>query len=247
MTGFECHHTLDGRLRRGNGTELEEADERLRILLVGHEPAPQERADLGGPDQPLAVPVVVERLDPEAIPRQHESRTSRGGIEEGEGEHPAEPGDHLVSPSSIAPQDDLGVALGAKRRRRGGELPAKLDVIVDLAVVRDPEPAAHLPHGHAPARCQVENGQAARAEDRPVPHPVVVIGPDVIGVPRGDRKSSAQGQGAGKDEAPVVRAPVRLGVEHGQHGGHVLAARAAVPPHDPGEAAHRLALTPPGT
>ena len=108
-------------------------------------------------------------------------------------------------------------------------------------------PAPHLAHGHAATRRQVENGQAARAENRPGPHPVIVIGPDVIGIPRGDRKSAALGQGAGNEETPVVRAAVRLGVEHGEHGGHVLAARAATPPHHPGEAAHPVALTPPGT
>jgi hypothetical protein len=65
-------------------------------------------------------------------------------------------------------------------------------VIVDLAIVRDPEPAARLAHGHASARRQVEDGQAARAEDRPGAHSVVVvIGPDVIGIPRGERKSAA--------------------------------------------------------
>ena len=86
---------------------------------------------------------------------------------------------------------------------------------------------------------------AASAEDRSGPHPAVVIGPDVIGIPSGSRESPALGYGAGKDETPVVRAPVRLGVEHGEHGGHVLAARAAAPPQHPGEAAHPVALTPP--
>ena len=94
----------------------------------------QQRLHLGREVEDAVNDRVVERLDPEAVPRG-EQRLSLL-VPEREREHPAQPLEAGLAPLAVGAQDHLGV--GARVEAVLAEEPAQLDVVVDLAVVGDP-------------------------------------------------------------------------------------------------------------
>ena len=87
MPGFEGAYALEERL----SSRHEAGGEELRQDCVVEDRSTwecgQEGLDLGGEEELVAVDDVVERLDSQPVPREHQ--LAPGPIPEGEREHPA--------------------------------------------------------------------------------------------------------------------------------------------------------------
>jgi len=78
----------------------------------------------------------VQRLDAHAVPGQQDALAP--AVEDREREHPVQALDHSLAPLLIAMNEHLGVGLGGERVPCGDQLGAKVEVVVDLAVLDDP-------------------------------------------------------------------------------------------------------------
>src|SRR5262249_4785235 len=80
-----------------------------------------------------ALDAVVKRLDTERVPGAEQ--LAGPGIPDGEGVHAAEPVHDVLADSGVGLEQDLGVTRGSQDNALLTQLLAKLDVVVDLAVV----------------------------------------------------------------------------------------------------------------
>ena len=101
----------------------------------------QQRLDLAGEEQPAGArrACVVERLDAEVVAAQDELAVALAQVGDGERPHAVEARATGRAPLLVGVHDDLGVAGGAKGVAGGLELGAQLAVVVDLAVVDEPD------------------------------------------------------------------------------------------------------------
>jgi hypothetical protein len=88
----------------------------------------------GSEDQTLRVAVEVERLEPQAIPGEHQFPSVP--IPEGKREQAAEPFDERTALLFTEMNQNLGIAFGAEPMSARLELTTQLLVVVDLAVER---------------------------------------------------------------------------------------------------------------
>src|SRR5436190_2125697 len=82
---------------------------------------------------PAAATAEVQQLDAEGAAGHDQPAGPL--VEQGEGEHPAEPLEACRPPRTPRLEHDLGVGRGRERRAGGDELVAQLPVVVELAVV----------------------------------------------------------------------------------------------------------------
>ena len=156
MPRLELADLAEDRQRAGHRVEGEERLERVEIDL-----ATRKRSQLGG-ERELAVGLaVVERLDPEAVARQHQPAAL--GVPEREGEHPAQPLDETHAVLGVEVNQHLGVAARPEAVPRSLELHAKLAVVVDLAVLNDGDPM-RLVRDRLIAGGEVDDREAPRCE-----------------------------------------------------------------------------------
>src|SRR5207247_9873690 len=97
----------------------------------------QERFDLRREQQLVLGRGVVERFDPEPIPREKEATLPP--VPQGEREHPPEALDAPLPFFLVDAQDRLGVAPRLVAVATGFETGPERGVVVDLAVVDDPD------------------------------------------------------------------------------------------------------------
>ena len=95
----------------------------------------QDRLDLGAEQQFLAVPVDVQRLDPEPVPRQQEPPPRP--VPQGDREHPPQPPHQVVAVLLVEVDDDLRVAVRPEPVPPRLQPCPQLPVIVDLPVEDD--------------------------------------------------------------------------------------------------------------
>src|ERR1700726_4033468 len=107
---------------------------------------------------------VLEGLHSEMIAGQKQVRTARAEIANGEGEHAFEFLNAIRTFLFVEVDHNFGVGVGGKAVAFTLQLAAKVGKVVDLAVVRDPDRAVLVAHGHVAAGGEVENGKAAAAE-----------------------------------------------------------------------------------
>ena len=130
MPGRQLADLAEDRERGGNGVGRQERLERVEV-----EVALRQRVELGG-ERELAVDVaVVERLDPEAVAREHEPLAAR--VPDRDREHPAQPLREPEIPLLVGVDDRLGVGARAQRVPGALERVVQLGVVVDLAVLDD--------------------------------------------------------------------------------------------------------------
>ena len=110
--------------------------ERIRVRLRD-DPGLEKRLDLGGEEHPLAVLVDVERLLAEAV--AGEEQPALAAVVDREREHPVRPLEHPDAVLRVEGEQHLGVRVRPERIAALEELGAELDVVVELAVVGDPE------------------------------------------------------------------------------------------------------------
>ena len=110
-----------------------------------------------------AVPVIVERLDAQAVPGAEKSTGVL--VPDGEREHAAEVRDAVRAVLLIGVQDGFGVAMGCVAMAGGFQARAEIGVVEDLSVVDNPETAVFVGH-RLMAGGDVDNAEAAMAQRR---------------------------------------------------------------------------------
>ena len=176
-------HVLEGQvvLERGlvDGTGVG-GDVEQRLLLAG-----EERAAL--------VAHREERLDPEPVTRAEQHALLR--VPDEEGEHAAQLADDVDAEVVVPGDDGLAVALGLELCAEvPGQPLAQLDVVVDLAV-EDQVVAAAEPRQRLVAVLDVDDGQAAEADDDVVVRPrAALVRAPVVHVGEGALDRLAQGR-----------------------------------------------------
>ncbi|MNK84157.1 hypothetical protein D3C87_1039970 [compost metagenome] len=149
--------------------------------------------------------VVVERLDAEPVPHQHQFLARL--IPDGEGEDAVQLVDHVRLPLEVAAQEHFGIALRGEPVPQGFQLLTQFAVVVDLAVVgqhgqRDvPLRALRGKHGLGATR-RIDDREPAMAQGHVEARP----GPAVV------RATLTQGLGHGLD-GPAFLLEVTLEVE----------------------------------
>ena len=104
---------------------------------------------------------VVERLDPEAVAREHEPPPAR--VPDRDGEHAAQALGEAVAVLLVEMEQHFGVAVRAEVMPGALELAAQLAVVVDLAVLDDVQGAV-LVRDRLVARLEVDDREAPRGE-----------------------------------------------------------------------------------
>ena len=161
MAGGKLSRVAEDRVRRRDRVEREERLERVEIDL-----AARKRAQLGRELEHSARVTVVERLDPVAIAREHETSCLR--VPDRDREHPAQPPHVLRAVALVEMQMDFGVAMRPERVTVALELAAQLGIVVDLAVLHDDARSVFARH-RLVAAGKVDDREAARRErDRAV-------------------------------------------------------------------------------
>src|SRR5262245_9158586 len=153
---------LDDRQRLFNPSPCEITVQGGRRNFTPCQPRGEQRADLRREDERVAVVVIVEGLDPEAIANQCER--SPPGVPEAEREHPPPIRNRVTASRAEALQQYFGVALGPKSQSARDKLPANVAEIEDLAAVGDPIAGRLVAHRLMSGRRKVEDGEAAMRE-----------------------------------------------------------------------------------
>ena len=122
---------------------------------------------------------VVERLDPEAVAREHEPAAV--GVPHRDREHPAQPLGEARAVLLVEVDEHLGVGVrGAEAVAGRLELRAQLGVVVDLAVLDDDD-AAVLVGDRLVAALEVDDRQPPRGQPGLAEHHLAAgVGPAVV-------------------------------------------------------------------
>jgi hypothetical protein len=112
----------------------------------------RQRAQLAGEREQLVGLVVVEWLLAEAVARQQQAAAAR--VEHDESEHAVQTSGELGAPLLVAVHQHFGVGMvGTEHVAAPLELPAQLNVVIDLAVEDDTDSRVLVPHRlHAAGR-----------------------------------------------------------------------------------------------
>ena len=133
----ELVDALEQRVGLGHERKGQIVVERGVVELGAHRGVAQDGAHLGAEDESLGQRRVQQRLDAEPVPREHE--LAAAAVPDGEGEHPVQARHAGRALLLVEVQDRLGVGPRAVRVALGLELGAQRLVVVDLAVVGDPD------------------------------------------------------------------------------------------------------------
>src|SRR5207248_10871611 len=136
VTGKKLRHADERCPRPGDESEGEIRVDRREVELRPDEPGGEEALQLGGEDEQIASLSVVQRLDPETV--AGDNRPALALVPDGGGEHPPQRTGEELASAAVQMRNDLGVA---PRREDGAgslQLPAKLRMVVELAVLHPP-------------------------------------------------------------------------------------------------------------
>ena len=153
-------HALERRSRQRNESECEVVVEGRHVEVERAAPVRQQGLDLGSKEElpSRAIEAIVERLDPEPVPRHEQPPVIR--LPERECEHALEPCDARLSPFRVGAQDHLGVGGRPEAMALLLERLPQLPVVVNLSVVDDREARALEVHRLAPGGREVDDAQA---------------------------------------------------------------------------------------
>jgi hypothetical protein len=197
----ELHHAVDRGDLLGDEVEQRGGDEGPRVHSELGPDGGDQGLELGGEDDAVAARHHVEGLDPQRVAGEQQARVPL--VEEREGEHPAEPRQGVRPPAAQRLEDDLGVRLGDEPDAVALEDLPEFAVVVELAVVAEPEPV--LDERLVGLGGQVDDRQPPVTElDRRVPPR---RGADADGV----RPAVGDPLDHGPDHAVPVRLAVRPG------------------------------------
>ena len=152
----------EDRARAVDGVEGEERLERVEVELAREAGQPPQRLELGGEGELARDVAVVQRLDPEAVAREHEPPAR--AVPHRDGEHPAQALGEARAVLLVEVDEHLGVGVRrAEHVARALELGAQLGVVVDLAVLDDDD-APVLARDRLVAALEVDDRQPPRGE-----------------------------------------------------------------------------------
>jgi hypothetical protein len=172
VAGRQLAHLAEDRERRRHRVEREERLERVEVDL-----AARQRAQLRRESELVAAGAVVERLDPEAVAREHEPLPRR--VPERDCEHAAQPSREVEAPLLVAVDEHLGVAVRREAMAVALEPVAQLGVVVDLAVLDDVDRLV-LVRERLVAGVEVDDRESPRGQsDRAVDERAVRVRPPV--------------------------------------------------------------------
>jgi hypothetical protein len=147
--------------------DVAEAQEKCRGVEVEarREQAPRQQAlDLGREGETLVCERVIERLDPEPVPCQHQLVLLL--IPESHREHPAQPVDERGAPLLVEVDDRLGVACAREPMTACTQFPSKRVKVEDLAVEHKFRGADLIGAGLMAAG-EIDNAEPTHAEGNP--------------------------------------------------------------------------------
>ena len=140
VSGRHASKAAEPRPGRGNVAIRHVLVDRGEVGLGRNGGIGEQGLRLRAEDDHLVVQVIVERLLPGAVARQHERAPST--VPQRNREHPPQLGETRGSHQVVEGEDDLGVRARFEGDTVGGEPRAELGEVVDLAVERDPIPRA---------------------------------------------------------------------------------------------------------
>src|SRR6266511_4655657 len=174
---LELSHPAEEGLGARDEAGGEELGQHCLVELWAEAPGNQDGLDLRREEQLPVRDGIVERLDPETVPRQEQPLAL--AVPEREGEHPLQPLHAALAFLLVEMEDRLRIALGAVAMAARHEPRPQARGIVDLAVVGEPAGAVLIGHGLL-ARGHVHDGQPAMAEPyRPLGPYSLAVGPAV--------------------------------------------------------------------
>ncbi len=160
---------------------LDQRRERQPCRLTGER---EDRLDLRSEHQPARVLTQIQRLGSEAIAR--EQQLVLAAVPDREREDPIEAVEHAHPPFLVAVHEHFAVGVRDELVAARLEQPAQLAVVVDLAVVGQPDRVVLVGHRLMACLAQVDDRQAPVSEpDRPVEVKALVVGPAVSDAARG--------------------------------------------------------------
>ena len=132
-------HVAQRRHRAGHVADAEVGGDRLEVELVGDEAAGDHALQLGPEHDEPVDDRVVQRLDPQAVAREHAA--ARPGVPHRDGVLAVQALAQLRAVRLVEMRQDLGVAARAEAVAVGLQLAAQRVVVVDLAVLGAPHAA----------------------------------------------------------------------------------------------------------
>ena len=171
VRGRELAHVPEGRPRQRDEAEREIVIQGRHVEAERIAPVGQEGLDLGAEEEfPRGgVEVVVQRLDPEPVPRGEQAAASR--VPEREREHALEPRDARLPPFRVRAEDHLRVGGRPEPMALLLERPPQLAVVVDLSIVDDREAGALHVHRLAAGGREIDDAQPSVRHPDPRLHP----------------------------------------------------------------------------
>ena len=148
----------------------------VQVLWVCRSPHPWEAEnwlDLGGEHPPVPPSGVIERLDPEWVARQDKHASLP--VQDGQGEHPDQPGQCADSPGREGVQQDLRIGPRAKSETLVLKCCSQFQVVVDLAVENEGVPPIGRDHRLVPRLGEIQDREPTVDQHR---------GKLLIGIPR---------------------------------------------------------------
>ena len=160
--GRQLVDALEGGEARGHVAQAQVEIEGLLVELARNGRIAEKRLHFRAEDQTIAAEVVIDRLLAQPVSREEEPLSPC--VPDGEGEHPRDALRQRVAPLLVAVDEDLGIAAAAEDMSARDELRAQIEVVVDLAVERDPDGAVLVAHRLRAGRGEIDDGQAAMTE-----------------------------------------------------------------------------------
>ena len=161
---------------------LEELHQRTRVQVARARPHGEERLQLGGEEEPVRQPRVVEGLDAEAVAGEHQLAPAR--VVQREGEHAVQRREGVETIQRVGVQDGLAVGGRGEAPAARLERRAQLDEVVDLAVGGEGEVA--VDHRLVPA-LEIDDRQPRLGEPEGPGH----VHAQVVGAAVGERGGHA--------------------------------------------------------
>ena len=161
VAGRQLARLAEDRQRRGDRVEGEVGLERVDVDVARHLGLAQQRLQLGGERQHPVLDPVVERLDPEAVAREHQPLLEL--VPQRDREHPAQVLDEGGPALLVEMHEHLGVAVRPELVAGVLQPLAQVAVVVDLAVLHDLD-AAVLVADRLVRALEVDDRQAPRGE-----------------------------------------------------------------------------------
>ena len=167
MGRWQLHDVLEESIGRGNIAidQILIKSDRVDFLWNA---SFEDGFDLGAKDQPLSIPVIIQRLLAKAVTGREKAPTLP--VPNGEREHTAQVLDTIITKLFIRMNNGLGIAIGVKVMPTLLKFFAKFKVVIDFSIVDDENALIFVKYGLVTTR-HVNNRETAAAQCCPITYP----------------------------------------------------------------------------